>query len=184
MQANSNSSDNMNVTNDDRLSQSTVYADAYKESIKSISNIGYKELAITEHLTARHRAILAHLDDDIVDDTSDKDKIHNDPLLNAMQPDCRPSSIVRMFQEERQRVVRRRLECKRLLDEANSALDVIDNHRNLYLHVAPKTKQLHTECRLITQERDKLKKEYDMINSYLNQANQEIAQPDTSCVVS
>lgn len=93
---------------------------------------------------------------------------HSDLLTNLLVPDWEPNEIIKMFHEERQKIIERGNECKSLLENTDLVLNRIVSLKDLYLFVSPKTSQLHSQCKSIIQERNDLKESFDRINTTLN----------------
>lgn len=82
------------------------------------------------------------------------------------------NKTINLFKREREKLVSKGDECKRLLKSVNEVLTDLRSLKNLYLYISPRTSSLHSECETIIHQRDDLKKAYDTINERLNRTEE------------
>jgi len=89
-------------------------------------------------------------------------------LIELLKPKWKPNAIIKMFYDEREKIIYRSNECRSLLEFTDSVLRDIIALNDSYLYVSPRTSQLHSECISIINERNDLKKSFDKINFTLS----------------
>lgn len=89
-------------------------------------------------------------------------------FISFLTPKLKQTEIVKMFRDERNKLILRGQDYAKLLSNTQRMLNDIIALKDMYLFISSRSNQLHSECQYIIKERNDLKESYEKINSALS----------------